>query len=511
MTLVLTRALFAFSLCMLLFGVATRTYAEGDATIRITSNGFEPQSLEISQGQLVYFVNEDEEPHWVASDVHPTHTGYPGTDVRECEEEKTEVTGFDSCRGLFKGSTFSFRFKQAGEWRYHDHLHPEMTGTITVKQTTNFETSDLPRTGGLSLPRKAIAELHGLWYRLFPKKIQERVEALNMVEVSLTDDGLEYWMRVFGYEALLGELQKDSRDPLSRPQDEKSQVTVGECHSPGHFLGRMAFKLHGEAILDERKIDTRCNFGFYHGLVEAALGMKGTEDAIQEFADSCYQGKDDARRAIYCEHVVGHGLVVFYNYDLVTALGKCSELFDYERGRKMCYHGAFMENIVVGVGFGVGDHATEWLDAERPDFPCTIDQIRNTPAMSEMCYVNQTTVWNTNGFSEDAVKGCLRAPAKYRERCFNGIGYDIALPRLNVPDEEVARICTTYMPNAKDTKNCLLGSLFTRAMFWNDFSGFKREPICRALGYEDLDSCDAYAQEELAWVMDPNFYGDLKK
>ncbi|RMD67477.1 hypothetical protein D6817_01510 [Candidatus Pacearchaeota archaeon] len=100
-------------------------------TIAITSSGFSPSTLEISQGDTVVFINQDSAMHWPATDVHPTHTLYPGSDISKCgTPQASEI--FDACRGLAQGETYSFTFNEKGSWTYHDHLRPSWTGTIVV-------------------------------------------------------------------------------------------------------------------------------------------------------------------------------------------------------------------------------------------------------------------------------------------------------------------------------------------------------------------------------------------
>lgn len=103
--------------------------------VEITSSGFEPKELTINQGEAVTFINKDIESHWPASDNHPTHTIYPGSDITICFngsiEEKSKI--FDSCRGLEQGETYSFTFDEIGSWVYHDHKQSDLVGTIVVK------------------------------------------------------------------------------------------------------------------------------------------------------------------------------------------------------------------------------------------------------------------------------------------------------------------------------------------------------------------------------------------
>lgn len=101
-------------------------------TVEITSKGFSPKTLTISQGDTVKFINKDIEKHWPASDVHPTHTKYPGSGIDKCDT-LDEYYIFDACRGFAQGEEFSFPFDEIGTWKYHDHLNPEIKGTIIVE------------------------------------------------------------------------------------------------------------------------------------------------------------------------------------------------------------------------------------------------------------------------------------------------------------------------------------------------------------------------------------------
>ncbi|MBI1978956.1 MAG: hypothetical protein HYS62_02745 [Candidatus Aenigmarchaeota archaeon] len=89
--------------------------------VEITSTGFSPNLLTINVGDKVVFVNRDNAPHWPASDVHPTHCEYKGCGV------------FDARRGMAQGESYPMVFDLAGNWRYHDHLNPGMTGNIIVQ------------------------------------------------------------------------------------------------------------------------------------------------------------------------------------------------------------------------------------------------------------------------------------------------------------------------------------------------------------------------------------------
>lgn len=78
---------------------------------------FLPNSLDIKAGDIVVFKNDSPGDFWPASGPHPTHTAYPE---------------FDAKSAISSGKTFDFKFIKPGSWKFHNHLNPEATGTITV-------------------------------------------------------------------------------------------------------------------------------------------------------------------------------------------------------------------------------------------------------------------------------------------------------------------------------------------------------------------------------------------
>jgi plastocyanin len=86
--------------------------------VSITANGFEPNTILVSAGTKVTWVNRNSEPHWVASNPHPDHSDLPGLDSEE---------------PLGPGESYSYVFKDSGRFGYHDHLNPETNGTVIVE------------------------------------------------------------------------------------------------------------------------------------------------------------------------------------------------------------------------------------------------------------------------------------------------------------------------------------------------------------------------------------------
>ena len=80
---------------------------------------FDPDTVTISVGDTVQWVNEVDELIWAASDLHPTHQEY---------------TGFDSRRPIALGGAWSFTFEEPGIWSYHNHVDSSITGVVIVEE-----------------------------------------------------------------------------------------------------------------------------------------------------------------------------------------------------------------------------------------------------------------------------------------------------------------------------------------------------------------------------------------
>lgn len=89
----------------------------GGPVVEMGSGGFSPATLTVGRGETVTFRNTGDRESWPASDVHPTHEEYPG---------------FDAGAAVLPGESWTFRFDRSGSWTFHDHLSPEVKGTIIV-------------------------------------------------------------------------------------------------------------------------------------------------------------------------------------------------------------------------------------------------------------------------------------------------------------------------------------------------------------------------------------------
>lgn len=99
-----------------------------NVTVNHSPGGFSPKTLTVRAGTRVTFVHQGTGPMWVASDEHPVHSQYSGTErASHCPDPGG--IAFDQCSS---GTTYSFVFNKAGSWGYHNHMSPEDKGTIVV-------------------------------------------------------------------------------------------------------------------------------------------------------------------------------------------------------------------------------------------------------------------------------------------------------------------------------------------------------------------------------------------
>lgn len=95
--------------------------------IKRTNTGYEPQIVTIKKGENIIFINESDDFHWPASDIHPTHKLYPQKSSDNCLG-----SDFDACKALAPDTTWMFKFNQAGRWSFHDHLRANFKGAVIV-------------------------------------------------------------------------------------------------------------------------------------------------------------------------------------------------------------------------------------------------------------------------------------------------------------------------------------------------------------------------------------------
>ena len=103
--------LVAAFVAVLAFGPSLVRAEPSAITVKIDNFAFDSQTVTVTPGSTVTWVNEDDAPHTVVAD--------DGKSFRS--------------RTLDTGDKFTFTFTSAGTFGYFCSVHPHMTGKVVVK------------------------------------------------------------------------------------------------------------------------------------------------------------------------------------------------------------------------------------------------------------------------------------------------------------------------------------------------------------------------------------------
>jgi len=428
--------------------------------IQMTATGFAPANVTIQQGDSITFINMDRLPHWPASDVHPTHSLYPGSDTRKCDTFQKRFL-FDSCGNVDPEGSYTFTFHTKGNWTFHDHLFPQYIGQVRVQAVEGYEApqeyitalqfAKIPEQIA-SIPDFFLRQIARLGNWLTGKKSPEPLYgpygAGDLVTyknyelesaTATTADDLET-MRMINQIGLARTLEKIVEEAKGQPD------TL--CHLPAHVVGRAAFDLVGVKVFEG--CDLSCHSGCYHGALEKLAASSDPLELFDQARALC-----SARETVFdryqCFHGIGHGFMLFSHYKLDEALDACRTL-GTNPARDACYGGVFMENL-AGDGSIVGATVRRVSDTDL-HYPCSA--LGNDPTAQQWCYDLQGGRFlfvNQNDFAA-ASKECLNAPASMQATCFKSLGRSSASGNLDTP-QVTEQFCST-VPSAYYDE-CIVG------------------------------------------------------
>jgi plastocyanin len=445
-----------------LAGVAAA--APTTALVQIHDQGFVPSEIEIVQGEAVAFENRGREPHWPASNIHPTHQVYPEFDPRQ---------------PVLPGQRWTFVFERPGTWPFHDHLHPEAGGRIEVRPRPGAVRSIwqarvvAPLQRGVGAASGAVrVSVARAYYRVFPGELARVLGNFNIRAVAADDDALRYWLQLVGLKRMEAILLERS-----------GGGNAFDCHQYAHQLGRVAYALYGAAAF--RDVDDSCGSGLYHGAMEGFLTERGTTNFAREITALCRRLETRFAR-MQCHHGAGHGVMAYEGYNLPKALETCGRLPEAE-ARRPCYDGVFMENVVAGQGFGaLRGHKSPWLSAD-PHFPC--NAVGDTYELRFHCYHMQTS-WMISLLQDfdRVVHECLKAPADVRGVCFESFGRDVASVTLR-DRAGILRLCGRVPRQGGGYEECISGAVTVIVGFWGEGLRDQASQVCRDVADTAKPAC----------------------
>ncbi len=396
------------------FSVGFAHEEESAVLISITEKGFEPSSLSISPHTKVVFINRGTEGHWPASDRHPSHSDYGGTNLEtHCSESYDGPAPFDSCRALESGNTWSFIFEEAGTFDYHDHVWSHLGGSIIVREERQ------------KLRIEIWIESLTTWLRSF---FIFDIDAFEQKLITLVDN-------------------EDPRIAIETLRDKASKkAAVSEsCHDLVHEIGRSSLKKYQTLEQALTYQSDFCNSGYIHGVFEQYF----TQNSIDPntLATLC-TGSTRLFDAWQCHHGIGHGLMYQNGGDIKATLETCANSLDAVAATE-CQNGAYMELFNNEILL----HELSFIIEENPLASCetmTIEQ--------DDCYLYAPTYYtqNLNWQPEAVLDACLTLENKPRLSCINGTASEAA-KRNQYDLTEAFKLCKRFEPSDELTV-CVKGA-----------------------------------------------------
>ena len=302
-----------------------------ESIIELRKDNFYPRELTIQKDGTVKFISKTR-GFWPASDIHPAHGIYPE---------------FDPGKPIKGGGSWSFRFDEAGEWKYHDHLAPYFTGKIIVEDTGGKAT-EVP---GNNDCKRLHSHVYCWQEELFAVLEEEGIDAL------------------FDYLSVM----------FNRDSDFKLY-----CHHITHNVGIAVypyFLKDKDSVLTPKA--SACGNGFYHGFMEALLSANLDPEEASEFCK--YIDKkltpDAPDAALQCYHGIGHGamdMAIIYGNSVEDekalmdpALEICRDASETEDQLYRCASGVFngIANFYVTGEYGltINEEDPLWLCRDQPE------------------------------------------------------------------------------------------------------------------------------------------------
>jgi len=309
-------------------------------TISLTNHGFLPKTLQIGRGEKLVFKNYDDKDRWPASNWHPTHDLYPE---------------FDPQRALSPGQEWAFQFDKTGAWGFHDHLYPQFTGMVIVRDNKSLAQSILSQFSFAAKHAKSISSLLGIGSNNSangqkPFTAEKFIENLHAQHENVFEDTRKNFKEIakqYGIAAVIG---------LTQTAYAQHDLTVGECHSLLHLIGHHAYWYYQKDLQKLAPyVNQFCATAFVHGVeAEIALANQRPYDGLRRFCE-VVKSKD---ASIGCYHGAGHAFLEQTN-DIASSLARCDALGEGQKeSPDNCYGGVFSQfgNNILGFDGDTGLH-----------------------------------------------------------------------------------------------------------------------------------------------------------
>ena len=406
-------------------------------TISMGDDEFTPRAVTIQKSTTVVFENVGENDHWPASNIHPTHEIYPE---------------FDPGKPIQPGERWSFRFERAGSWNFHDHLHPQFTGTITVVEEKVEREEQQEVKSSPSVKNKPVLKTE--FHNPSPYDLGTLYQT-----ISLNCDSTNFPCIKNAVRAVAKEYGPEAATLILERWYTEGLVHRGvDNHQLSHEIGRQTaetFGVNSQAFLLCPM--SAVNGGCQHGYFEYVLGKTNTAteaaNLICESLDDSYSSKFK----FYCYHGIGHGVMMAQAYNLYGALATCDAFHD----QTGCWQGVFMENVIAGMQ---GKARQGIFSQTDPLAPCNVVEEK----YRWQCYINHSGY--VMGFFNNSIgkasSACLEA-GEDKAPCLQALGllttnpsWQNSITGQNDFDRNVKialQLCDQFPPEVQT--DCFVGAL----------------------------------------------------
>lgn len=257
---------------------------------------------------------------------------------------------------------------------------------------------------------------------------------------------------------------------------------VSQCHQLAHVVGNTAAELHGGDVAEAfTEGDSFCWSGYYHGVIERAVGLQGRDNVVANLDGFCARipGKERYSFDYYnCVHGLGHGIMSITRNELFESLDLCNGLSGMWE-RQSCWGGAFMENVMADNR----NHRTKYLKTDDLMYPCTGVAYE----YKQQCYLMQTSyALSKNGYDfKDVFERCANVDEDFRDTCAESAGRDASGSSIS----DTARTTATCALARDDRQHehCLVGAVKDFISYLHDDARAKE--LCAAAPERFRASC----------------------
>ena len=277
----------------------------------------------------------------------------------------------------------------------------------------------------------------------------------------------------------------DEVELLSRTNDFVSR----NCHQIVHDLGNDAVVWYGDVGTALTYEGSACWSGYYHGVVEYALGQFDNTELEAQLPRFCSEVA--TRRYSFdhfnCVHGLGHGIMQILGGDLFATVPYC-EVFSDPWEDSSCMNGALMENMILGQ-----QGTPTYLRTDDLVYPCN--------AIPELyvadCFATQTswmlhnTGYDTAGFYE-VFTICNGVRADMVGNCYRALGRDVSSSYYQDP-ATIVRLCSLGLPAYQS--DCYIGAATNT--IYNNHNTIQATLICESIRESMRQACFR-ARDEVA-------------